>query len=167
MLADGRLWLAFGSYWSGIKLVELDPQNGKVIAAGSPMYSLAWNHRIEAACIHHHGSNYFLFVNWGECCKGTNSTYEIRVGRSDQITGPYQDREGKDMMDGGGTRVLGGEGRFIGPGHAGIVNVDGQDWFSFHYYDGANRGRPTLAVRKLSWDNDGWPVVAGAPESAP
>lgn len=158
--AEQRLWLVFGSYWSGIKLVELDSKSGKRIAPDSPVHSLAWNDNIEAPFIHRRGTNYFLFVNWGQCCKGTNSTYEIRVGRSDKITGPYRDREGKDLIGGGGTLVLGTEGRFIGPGHAGIVNDGAQDWFSFHYYDGENRGRPALAVRKLSWDKEGWPLVA-------
>ncbi len=165
--ADNRLWLTFGSYWSGIKLIELDPQTGHRIAPDSSMYSLAWNDRIEAPFIYHHGTNYYLFVNWGECCKGTNSTYEIRVGRSARITGPYRDREGKEMLHGGGTRVLGSEGRFIGPGHAGIVRDDGHEWFSFHFYDGDNRGRPTLAVRRLTWDREGWPRVARAAEEAP
>ena len=158
--ADGRLWMAFGSYWSGIKLVELDSITGRRIRPDSPMHSLAWNDHIEAAFIHRRATNYFLFLNWGQCCKGTNSTYEIRVGRSEKITGPYLDRERKDMMGGGGTLVLGSEGMFIGPGHAGIVNDGKQEWFSFHYYDGTNRGRPALGVRKLSWDKDGWPVVA-------
>lgn len=168
----GRLWLAFGSYWSGIKLVELDPKTGKLPAssvsanpaaadARSPrFYSLAWNDNIEAPFIHRRGTNYYLFVNWGQCCKGTNSTYEIRVGRSDQITGPYRDRDGVNMMGGGGALVLGSEGRFIGPGHAGIVNDGTREWLSFHYYDGEQRGRPTLGMRKLSWDQAGWPVVA-------
>ena len=154
------MWLAFGSYWSGIKLVELEPKTGKRIAPDSPMHSLASNDHIEASFIHRRGTNYFLFLNWGQCCKGTNSTYEIRVGRSDKITGPYLDRERKDMIGGGGTLVLGSEGKFIGPGHAAIVNDGTQEWFSFHYYDAENRGRPALGVRKLSWDKDGWPVVA-------
>jgi arabinan endo-1,5-alpha-L-arabinosidase len=131
------------------------------------MYSLAWNDHIEAPFIHRHGTNYLLLVNWGQCCKGTNSTYEIRVGRSRTITGPYLDRNGVEMMNGGGTLVLGSEGRFIGPGHAGIVNDGAQEWFSFHYYNAENGGRPTMAVRKLSWDEEDWPVVAGDPQTEP
>jgi arabinan endo-1,5-alpha-L-arabinosidase len=158
---DQRLWLAFGSYWSGLKMIELDPVTGKRIAPDSPLHALAWNDHIEAAFLHRRGTNYFLFLNWGQCCKGTNSTYEIRVGRSDKVTGPYIDREGKGLLAGGGSLVLGTEGHFIGPGHAGIVSDGAQDWFSFHYYDGSNRGRPTLGVRKLRWDDAGWPQVEG------
>jgi len=157
--AEQRLWLTFGSYWSGIKLVELDPSTGKRIAPDSPMHSLAYNDNIEAAYIHRRGSRYYLFLNWGECCKGTNSTYEIRVGWSDTVTGPYRDREGVSLLQQGGTLLLGSEGRFIGPGHAGILNDGTNEWLSFHYYDGERRGRPTLGIRKLTWDAQGWPKV--------
>jgi arabinan endo-1,5-alpha-L-arabinosidase len=160
--ADQRLWLAFGSYWSGLKLIELDPATGKRIAENSPLHSLAANDNIEAAFIHRRGTNYSLFLNWGVCCRGTNSTYEIRVGRSSAVTGPYLDRDGKGLLAGGGTLVLSTEGRFIGPGHAGIVSDGSQEWFSFHYYNANNRGRPALGLRKLQWDDAGWPRVEGA-----
>src|SRR5579862_6760051 len=93
---QGRLWLAFGSFWSGIKMIQLNPDTGKRIATNSPIYSLAFNDSIEASYACHHNDYYYLFVNWGLCCRGTNSTYEIRVGRSPQITGPYLDRDGVD-----------------------------------------------------------------------
>ncbi|HEU5072135.1 MAG TPA: arabinan endo-1,5-alpha-L-arabinosidase [Verrucomicrobiae bacterium] len=159
--ADGRPWLAFGSYWSGIKLVELDPQTGLRRAPDSPLYSLASNESIEAAYLYRQGTNYYLFVNWGQCCRGTNSTYEIRVGRSDKITGPYRDRDGLDLLGGGGSLVLGSAGKVVGPGHAGIFTARGTDWFSFHYYDATQRGRATLGIRKLRWDEAGWPVITG------
>lgn len=156
--AAGRLWLAFGSYWSGIKLMELNPATGHRIAPESPMYSLAFNDSIEAPFLHRRGTNYFLFVNWGQCCRGTNSTYEIRMGRSDTITGPYLDRNGRNMLDRGGTLFLESAPPFYGPGHAGIITIAGQDWFSCHYYDGDNRGVSRLWVGKLNWDTSGWPI---------
>lgn len=156
--AEGRLWMAFGSFWSGIKLIELNPQTGHRLSPNSPMYALAFNDMIEAPFIHRRGTNYFLFVNWGQCCQGTNSTYEIRVGRSDKITGPYLDRDGKNMLNRGGTLLLESKTPFYGPGHAGIINIIGQDWFSCHYYDGNQRGRSKLWVGKLNWDADGWPI---------
>lgn len=156
--ADGRLWLAFGSYWSGIKLIELNPVTGQRLAPDSPIHSLAFNDSIEAAFIYRRGTNFFLFVNWGQCCRGTNSTYEIRMGRADKITGPYLDRFGKDMLQGGGSLFLDSQPPCYGPGHAGIINVAGQDWFSCHYYDGNHRGNSRLWVGKLSWDTQGWPI---------
>ena len=158
--------MAFGSYWSGIKLIELDSKTGHRVATDSPMYSLAHHDSIEAAFIHRRDTNYFLFINWGQCCRGTNSTYEIRIGRSAKITGPYLDRDGRDMMFDGGTPFLNSKPPFYGPGHAGIITVAGQDWFSCHYYDGNNRGRSQLWVGKLSWDTNGWPIPPTLSESA-
>jgi arabinan endo-1,5-alpha-L-arabinosidase len=157
--AAGRLWLSFGSFWSGIQLVELEPATGLLRAPDSPPRPLAYHAQIEAPFIHRRGGDFFLFVNWGLCCRGTNSTYEIRVGRSAAITGPYRDREGKPLLEGGGTRLLASEGRFVGPGHAGIVTVQGRDWLTFHYYDAEHAGRPTWGRRPLRWDAAGWPLV--------
>ena len=158
---DGKLWLAFGSYWQGIFLAELNPATGRRTATNAPLYHLAWNHSIEAACLTRHDNFYYLFVNWGECCKGTNSTYEVRVGRAEKITGPYRDRTGKDLAAGGGSPFLQSRGRFIGPGHIGIVSdgaTNGPTRFSYHYYDAATQGRSRLALGIMNW-TDGWPVA--------
>lgn len=156
---DGRLWLAFGSYWGGIKLVELDPRTGGRLSPDSPIHALAWNSSIEAAYLHRRGEYYYLFVNWGACCRGTNSTYNIRVGRSTNVAGPYLDRDGVRLSDGGGSLFLETTGRFVGPGHAGILSENGVDWVSYHYYDASNHGMPTLDLRRLGWSADGWPVL--------
>jgi len=159
--ADGKLWLAFGSFWKGIYLTELDPQTGLHLSTNSPIYQLAWSQSIEAACLTRHDHFYFLFVNWGQCCKGTNSTYEVRVGRADQVTGPYRDRDGNDLSTGGGSPFLQSCGRFIGPGHIGIViggSPNGPTRFSYHYYDADTEGRSRLALGKIDWSS-GWPVA--------
>jgi arabinan endo-1,5-alpha-L-arabinosidase len=157
--ADGELWLAFGSFWSGIKLTQLDPKTGKRISPESPMYSLAYNDSIEASYIYRHDDFYYLFVNWGLCCRGTNSTYEIRTGRSKKITGPYYDADGVDMLVDGGTPFLKTSGPFIGPGHAGIITANGTNWFSCHFYDGTRRGLSMLAILPLQWQTNGWPEI--------
>ena len=157
---DGRLWLAFGSFWSGIKLVELNPQTGLRLAADSPVHSLAWKEAIEAACLYRRGDHYFLFVNWGRCCRGVNSTYNIRVGRSASVTGPYLDKDGVDLLRGGGSLVLDTSGHYIGPGHPGILNQGGTNWLSYHFYNGQHQGRAELDLLPLRWSNDGWPEVA-------
>jgi arabinan endo-1,5-alpha-L-arabinosidase len=162
--ADGRMWMSFGSFWSGIKLIELDPHTGLRVGPRSPMYALAHAKEIEAAFIYHRvGGAYYLFVNHGLCCRGVKSTYEIRVGRSERITGPYLDRDGKDLRDGGGTLVLGSDPKtnFIGPGHAGIVaDAQSREWLSCHFYDATQGGRGTFALRRLAWTADGWPTIA-------
>lgn len=157
--ADGSMWMPFGSFWGGIKMIQLDAKTGKRIAPDSPVYALAHYDSIEAPFLYRHDNKYFLFVNWGFCCRGTNSTYEIRVGRSDKVTGPYLDRAGEDLLVGGGSQLLGTEDVFIGPGHAGILEEQGKYWFGFHFYNGAQRGAATYAIRPLRWGEDGWPIV--------
>jgi arabinan endo-1,5-alpha-L-arabinosidase len=159
---DGRLWMAFGSFWKGLYLVELDSQTGLRLGTNSPVHRLAWNEMIEAPCLTHHNDFHYLFVNWGRCCRGTNSTYEVRVGRSKTITGPYLDRDGISLEDGGGTLFLETTGRFIGPGHIGILSERGMNWFSYHYYDAESNGRSRLALGQLRWTEDGWPVAIKA-----
>merc|ERR1712192_130262 len=102
----------------------------------------------------------FLIVNWFGCCMGIDSTYEIHVGRSSSRTGPYLDKDGVEMTNGGGSLVLKKEGRFIGPGHAAVFEESGREWFSFHFYDGDREdGIPWVETRLLSYDSEGWPIV--------
>lgn len=156
---DGTLWLVFGSYWSGIKLIELNPKTGKRIAADSKLYSLAYNDSIEASYICKHGDDYLLFVNWGSCCAGPKSTYNIRIGRSKTITGPYLDKAGSDLLKSGGSVFLANtNGPLIGPGHAGTLNAEGKQWFTSDF-EGDIRmdGKATLAIMPLRWNAAGWP----------
>jgi len=162
----GNLWLAFGSFWSGIKLIQLDPATGKRITPDSRIYSLAYHESIEAPFIYHHKGCYYLFVNWGLCCRGVNSTYNIRIGRSADITGPYTDKNGVNMLAGGGSLFLETKGQLIGPGHVGIFSQGKKHWLSYHYYDGSRRGRATLAVRPLQWNADGWPQLCDPSDPA-
>jgi arabinan endo-1,5-alpha-L-arabinosidase len=156
---DRKLWMTFGSFWRGIYTVELDPQTGKRLVPQSPFHHLAYSESIEAATLHRRGDDYYLFVNWGTCCRGTNSTYEIRVGRSKQVTGPYLDKDGRDLRRKGGTFFLGTEGTEIGPGHISIFKEGEREVFSYHVYDANLRGRSQLRTRTLRWTEDGWPVA--------
>jgi arabinan endo-1,5-alpha-L-arabinosidase len=172
---DGSLWMVFGSYWTGIKLIQLDPKTGKRIAPNSPMTSLAYNESIEAGHISRHGYFYYLYVNWGSCCRGTNSTYNIRVGRSKSVTGPYVDKTGVDLLKSGGSVFLPNvNGPLIGPGHAGTLKMNGKTWFTSCFEGNVNmEGKATLAIMPLSWTADGWPeaivhdVNLGVPATAP
>lgn len=177
-----RLWLVYGSHAKGIWMVELDETTG--LLKENPT-NKTWDitddrfieianyggqldeNNIEAAYIYNHPSNsyYYLFVNWDVCCSGINSTYNIRVGRSDQPTGPFVDKNGVDLKAGGGTLFLDANGeivgndRFKGPGHSGIYqHSDGKYYFSHHFYDANNNGEPSLAIWNLSWVDD-WPIL--------
>jgi len=157
--SDGSLWLTFGSYWSGIKLIQLDPKTGKRIAPDSKIYSLAYNDSIEASYLCKHDNYYYLFVNWGSCCQSTNSSYNIRIGRSQTITGPYLDKVGSDMLEAGGSLFLATtNGPMFGPGHAGTLNAEGKNWFTSDFEgDTRMNGKATLAIMPLRWNADGWP----------
>ena len=159
---DGKLWMSFGSQWSGLKLVELDPKTGKRSKPDEPMTPIAAGQSIEAPWIYKRKGFYYLFLNRGNCCAGDKSTYHIKVGRSEDIKGPYVAKDGSFMIDGGGTMVLDMKiGPLTGPGHAGIVEKDGKSWFSCHFEaDDRMGGKATLGVMPITWSEDGWPEVA-------
>lgn len=170
-------WLAFGSFWSGIKLRRLNDKTG--LAGAAKLYSLATRRRpanaapappglppnweaVEAPFIVHHGGYYYLFVSWDLCCRGTHSTYRTMVGRSAKITGPYLDAQGIPMMKGGGTQLLTGNSRWVGPGGESVLmQSSGHDLIVFHAYD-AHTGKPALQVSTLVWRH-GWPHAALEP----
>ncbi len=174
---QGRQWLSFGSFWTGIKLFELDPRTGKPLKASPLLYSIASRAKrdpmakpdaklppdsqaIEAPYIVHHGSYYYLFVSWDLCCRGTKSTYRTVVGRSHRVTGPYLDRDGKAMSAGGGTQILGPNSRWAGAGGESVLLQHGApDLIFFHAYDKVT-GRSSLQISTISWQDD-WPMVAG------
>jgi arabinan endo-1,5-alpha-L-arabinosidase len=103
---------------------------------------------------------YYLLGTHGTCCDGANSTYNIRVGRSKKVTGPFLDNMGMDTLKGGGKLVVAASGRFIGPAHFGLLDLgDGVQKFSCHYEADLDRsGRSVLDIRPLLW-KDGWPVA--------
>ncbi len=174
--AHGHAWLAFGSFWSGIKMRRLDDHTGMLSAADTKLYSLATRSKpanapppppglppdweaVEAPFIVHHGGYYFLFVSWDLCCRGVKSTYRTMVGRSKQVTGPYIDRDGVPMMQGGGTALLTANARWLGPGGESVrMQPRGPDVLVFHAYD-AHTGRPAMQISTLSWEDD-WPHAA-------
>jgi arabinan endo-1,5-alpha-L-arabinosidase len=148
----------FGSQWSGIKLIQLDPKTGKRLSPDSPLLPLAHNHPIEASFLYKQGEYYYLLVNGGTCCQGPRSTYNIRMGRSKKITGPYLDKDGVDMLKDGGSLFLESTGPLKGPGHAGILVDKGKNWFTCDF-EGDLRmgGKATFAILPFRWNPDGWP----------
>lgn len=162
--ADGVPWLSFGSFWSGIKMRRLDYTTGKPSEEDTTLYSLARrtvnSGAVEAPFIIHKENYYYLFASFDFCCRGVDSTYYVVVGRSENVTGPYVDREGVDMIDGGGTQVTFPTERWRGPGHNAILQENGVDYMVYHAYDAEAAGTPTLRIDPLGWDDDGWPSIA-------
>ena len=155
---NGTMWLTYGSYFGYIRLVELDPKTGKRLHPEAKPINIAINS--EASVMIVHEGWYYLLVTHGSCCAGGNSTYNIRMGRSKKVTGPFVDNMGVDMLQGGGKLFAGSSGRHVGPGHFGLLDLgDGVQKFSCHYEADLDRGGiSVLDIRPLLW-RDGWPVA--------
>ena len=155
---NGTLWLTYGSYFGYIRLVELDPKTGKRLHPERKPANIAINS--EASVMIFRDGWYYLLVTHGSCCAGANSSYNIRMGRSRKVTGPFIDNMGVDMLQGGGKLFAGSSGRYIGPGHFGLLDLgDGVEKFSCHYEADLDRGGiSVLDIRPLLW-RDGWPVA--------
>jgi len=153
----GRLWLSYGTFFGYIRLVELDPKTGKRVA-GNKAVNIAID--MEATALMYRDGWYYLLGTHGTCCDSANSTYNIRVARSRKVTGPYVDNVGIDTLKGGGKLVVAASGRFIGPGHFGLLDLgDGVQKFSCHYEADLDRsGRSVMDIRPLLW-KDGWPYA--------
>ncbi|MBL3656092.1 arabinan endo-1,5-alpha-L-arabinosidase [Fulvivirga sediminis] len=168
---EGNPWMSFGSFWGGLKLVRLnndrtslaEPQEWYTIAARKRTDflddSAPGDAAIEAPFIFKKNGYYYLFASWDYCCRGAESTYKMVVGRSQKVTGPYLDKEGKDMAKGGGTILLRGNKKWPGVGHNSTYTFDGKDYLVFHGYDMNDDGKPKLKITKINWDKDFWPMV--------
>ena len=169
-LSDGRAFLSYGSFWSGIKLRPLDPESGMLLKPDEPALTLAARSDggvVEAASLREHAGKFYLFVSFDKCCVGVASTYNMRVGRADRIEGPYLDKAGKDLREGGGSLLQAGSGRFIGPGGQEPVQTDKGDMLAYHYYDANDGGAAKLQLSPLGWSDDGWPELGALPDFKP
>ena len=154
---DGRLWCSYGTYFGFIRLIELDPQTVKRVEGNIPV-DIAID--CEATDLMYRNGWYYLLGTHGTCCDGANSTYNIVVGRSWKVTGPYLDNMGRDMLKGGGKLVIAAGGRVNGPGHFGrVILEDGVEKMSCHYEaDLDQSGLSVLGIRPLLWKNE-WPFA--------
>jgi arabinan endo-1,5-alpha-L-arabinosidase len=150
-------WLAFGSWGDGIHLISLDltgnrRDNQMVTIATRP----ASNPALQASFLYRWRDYYYLFVSFD-----SNPSHTLRVGRSEQLAGPYVDRDGVAMLQGGGALLLSGDGRFKGPGSNSILDDQGRRLNAYHAYDGSQNGVGVLRIAPLCFDDSGWPVTAG------
>ena len=170
-------WLTWGSFWDGVQIVLLDTtmhiaqgEQPRTIARRydpgfknpdpNPTSKYAGTNAIEAPFIFKHDGWYYLFVSWDYCCRGSKSNYRVAVGRSRKVDGPYLDREGKDMLTGGGTIFIEGDKKlYEAAGHCAAYHVNGKDIFICHGYSVENKGIAVLVKRPLHWSADGWPYL--------
>ncbi|MGV8879915.1 MAG: arabinan endo-1,5-alpha-L-arabinosidase [Sphingobacteriaceae bacterium] len=164
-------WLSFGSFWEGLKLVKMNadlksiakPEEWHTIAKRKRTFGFADTNAgdaaIEAPFIFKKNGYYYLFSSWDFCCRGKESTYKIVIGRAKIITGPYLDKDGKPLNEGGGTLLAEGDINFYGVGHNSTYTFDGKDYLIYHAYDAKRNGRPVLQIKQLQWDKDLWPTL--------
>lgn len=173
----GRPWMTWGSFWDGIQLVPLDKTMhvkrgvrpvtiarrhavGKTDVMANPTSDEAGTNAIEAPFIMRHGGYYYLFVSWDYCCQGMKSTYRVAVGRSKSVAGPYVDRTGKLMTEGGGTIIAEGDKQvWEAMGHCSAYNFAGEDLFFCHGYYIPKDGMSILIEKHIVWTSDGWPEL--------
>jgi arabinan endo-1,5-alpha-L-arabinosidase len=163
---DSKVWMSYGSYWTGVKQLQIDAVTGLVIA-DAPRYNLASrpdtpNHPEEGASLVRHGEFYFLFVSVDYCCNVdlTSDNDKEAVGRGSSPHGPFTDLAGTPMLEGGGTVLLANNGTWNAPG-GGTVFIDpssGESTLIFHALNMQQNGAMYLWVKHIDWQND-WPVL--------
>jgi arabinan endo-1,5-alpha-L-arabinosidase len=147
-------WMAFGSFQSGIKLIALDRNGGRL---DTQMYSIAARPAgIQAVSLYRWRDYYYLFASFDN-----QPNHSLHVGRATDLKGPYLDQDGHSMLNGGGTLLLAANDRFKGPGSNMVLDCDGQHFNVYHAYDANLGGTAVLRVTELFFNNDGWPVTAG------
>ena len=158
---DGTPWLAFGSFWGGIKMVKLDATGAR---ADDTLHAIAARPSnggaLEGAWVFKRCGSYYLFTSWGSCCSSPYD-YNIRVGRASAVTGPYVDKAGTQLTKGGGTLVVTGNTAWVAPGHNAVIAYGGKTYNLYHALQGSSSGAATLRIAELVWDADGWPVSGG------
>jgi len=158
---DGKAWLLVGSSGTGLKLVALDASGKRTETEPRAVAARPDGGVIQASAITRHGDFYYVFAAFDLCCRGVDSTRSIRFGRSKALLGPYLDRDGKPLLEGGGSILLEGSSRWKGPGSNDVLQEGDQSYSFYFAYDAQNGGDVSLRLSTLIWDQDGWPRSAG------
>ncbi len=153
----GLKYLFWGSF-RGIYGIELS-DDGLSIKQGAEKQQVAGT-AYEGTYIHQRGNYYYLFASTGTCCEGLKSTYTTVVGRSENVWGPYVDKQGQPMMENHHEILIHRNDAFVGTGHNSEIVQDkaGNDWIFYHGFCVENTSGRSLFLDKISWDND-WPAV--------
>ena len=176
---DGLAYLVYGSFWDGLQIVKMNndlisvypEEKPRTIASRKPDINMpnppsidnnpidAGGNAIEAPFIFKKGKYFYFIASIDYCCKGVNSTYKMIYARSEKVTGPYLDKDGKSLRTGGGTILMAGDNDWHGVGHNGIISFDGKDYIMFHAYDAKDDGKSKLRIFNLTLDENDWLVV--------
>lgn len=156
---DGKVWLFYGSYKAGLRLVEINPLTGKLLN-DPPEITVITTSLGEGVFVLKSTDNYYyIFASRGICCKGIESTYQIVMGRSKNIKGPYLNKQGESWIDNKYSLLLQGDYEEPGRGHNGFFTENDTTYIVYHAYTRAANGAPLLNIKILYADNDGWPAL--------
>lgn len=181
-----RLWMSWGGH--DLYVTELDPATGRAIdengnfvdtdlsgldpsVTDDPVHTMVVRELAEGAlddpwrrttyqegpALYKHGGFYYFFATYGNLAYD----YSIRVGRSTSPRGPFLDREGESLLDGGGTFVLGDDTEQLVPGHPHIWEESGVYYIGYDYRttrDPSADERDFMGIRRLHWV-EGWPTI--------
>lgn len=170
---EGNLWMVYGSFFSGMYCVSLNTKTGKRhyiddIGTCIAKRSLNVEGALEGPFVYYNADQkmYYLFVSYDFL----QDTYNIRVARSNSITGPYYDYKGQSMMGDvlyphdQGTKILGSyqiqpEVHWTAIGHNSILDTGSEQYLVAHSRV-ENKHAPHFAyIRKIYWLESGWPVT--------
>lgn len=155
---DGRVWLFYGSYKAGLRLVELNPATGKLLK-DPPDITVITTSLGEGVFVIKANGYYYIFASRGKCCAGLESTYQIVMGRSENIKGPYLNKEGKSWVDNNYTLFLAGDYDEPGRGHNGFFTENDTTFIVYHAYTRTAEGKPLLNIRPVYLDENLWPTL--------
>jgi arabinan endo-1,5-alpha-L-arabinosidase len=156
---NGDIWLTYGSYWNGIYQRQINTDTGLLHAESFHIAKRnARNGAIEAPYIIKRDDYYYLFVAFNPM----DNSYQNRVGRGTSVHGPFYDRDGKEMLEGGGTEVTQGLSDLLMPGHASVfIDDDGKYYLVSEYF---RKDSPSIMlIGDLLWDEEGWPITSLTP----
>jgi arabinan endo-1,5-alpha-L-arabinosidase len=154
---DGTFWLVYGSYRTGIRLAQLNPATGKLLT-DPPALTILTNSLGEGADIIKHNGFYYLLVSRGTCCAALASNYQVVLGRSSTLRGPYLAKDNRRLLDGFYTLLLAGDTNHPGQGGQSFYEENGQLYMVYHAYT-APSGDPLINVRPIFFDQAGWPTL--------
>jgi arabinan endo-1,5-alpha-L-arabinosidase len=160
---ESKKYLFWGSF-RGIFAIELT-DDGLFVKPGAEKQQIAGT-AYEGVYIHKRNGFYYLFASIGSCCEGLKSTYTTVVGRSNNLFGPYNDKQGRSMMENNHEILIQKNDKFVGTGHNSEIVTDnkGQDWILYHAVSVNNPKGRVLMLDQILWNND-WPIVQGGSPS--
>ncbi|KAH0293973.1 endo-1,5-alpha-L-arabinosidase, partial [Aureobasidium melanogenum] len=167
-------YLTYGSFWSDIWQFQLAQDLLSVVWSPAPTQlnlDPVSPQAEEGAYLSRHDSWYYLWYSHGSCCgynvsalPAPGKEYSIRVGRSRSATGPFVDRNGVDLKNGGGYIIYGSHDYVYGPGGQGVLSdYHGRDVLYYHYVNTIQNPMYLDELKLLGWDYidyvEGWPVL--------